>query len=368
VRGAVWVVATVAAVVATSARADRQAIAPGLGSQTAVAIDSGANGICDTAVRRNDDIQVLAPGQGTPFAVAIECGRDRLVSTPPAGDDRPLISVGGECGGPNADAIDAGPNGVVESAAAGDDEQVLPIGTSTPNTPCVRTGANGLADTADPVGGDDVRLIAVGRAEANAPVIRCGANEIAESFANNTAAGDDVQLVAVGDGCPNPQTAIVDAGVNGIAETRAQGAELVISTARTGRMVIPRRRNTVSRRIRVAVVNLEFGAGAPPARTVTLSADNGSCPDGIMTEIDADARTPGVQAQAAVPVRRRIKGSVVVTFEAGDVTSVARDIPFRCQLTITATAADTAPAADDAINTANNTARVEIEIADRNDL
>jgi hypothetical protein len=87
-----------------------------------------------------------------------------------------------------------------------------------------------------------------------------------------------------------------------------------------------------------------------------------------VTQVDADARAPGVQAQASVPVRRRVKGTVAVTFEVGDVTSVARNLPFRCQLTVTASAADTAPAADDAVNTANNTARVEVEVTDLNDL
>ena len=290
-----------------------------------------------------------------------------MVTTVAGGDDTQLRAPGEDCPGPNADVIDAGANGVVESPALGDDEQVLAVGTSAPNETCLQTGANGQADTADPVGGDDVRLLAVGGREANAPVIRCGANEVSETFANNAGkGGDDVQLVAVGEGCGGAQTPVVDAGANGISETRAQGAELVIASAHPVRLNIGKRKNTVSRRIKVAVMNLEFGSSA--ARTFSLDVDAGSCPDGAITEVDADAKAGGVQTTASVAPRKRVKGSVVVTFGVQNVTSVASNIPFRCQLTITAVASDTAPAPDDAINTANNAAHVEIEAFDRNEL
>jgi hypothetical protein len=353
--------------VSGAAWADRQTIAPGGGSQASAAVDAGANGICDTAARR-DDFQALPVGQGTPFAVAIECGPDATANTTAAGDDQQLIPVGATCPGPRANVIDTGGNGVAESLATGDDAQRLPIGTSVANAPCIRTGANGRADTPDPVGGDDVRLIAVGAAEPNTPVIRCGANQIAETFANNVRGGDDVQRIAVGSGCPGPQAIVVDAGANGIAETRAQGAELVVGAVRALDLTIPRRRNSVSRVVKVVVANREFGTNPPAARIVTLTADEGSCPGGIVRQIDADARTPGVQATASVPVGRHVKGAVLLTFEVADVTSVARSVPFRCQMTVTAVAVDTAPAADDASNPSNNTARVEVEVVDRNDL
>src|SRR6185295_7602453 len=122
---------------ATPAYADRQNIAPGTGLQSAVVVDTGPNGICETAAVR-DDLQAAGLGRGAPFTDEIRCG----------------------------------PDGIANTAAAGDDRQLIPLGTAEPNTPCVITGANGVADTPDPVGGDDHRVILRGSAAANSAVIR----------------------------------------------------------------------------------------------------------------------------------------------------------------------------------------------------
>src|SRR5216117_1083593 len=106
---------------ASAAHADRQAIAPGTGLQSAVEVDSGPNGICQTR----------APG-----------------------DDRQLIPVGNACPGAGAIVVDTGPDGIANSTVAGDDVQLIPVGSAAPHTPCVLTGGNGLADTPDPAGGD----------------------------------------------------------------------------------------------------------------------------------------------------------------------------------------------------------------------
>jgi hypothetical protein len=353
---------------AVAARADRQVIAPGTGSQVSVVIDAGANGICETSAR-GDDVQVLPVGQSVPFTTAVRCGPNKVVDTAAAGDDRQLVGVGAACPNANTDVIDTGPDGIANTPVAGDDDQIIVVGKGTANTPCLLTGPNSLADTGGAAGGDDVRLLAVNSHEPNTPVIRCGANRTAESFANNVrAGGDDIQVVAVGDNCGGASTVVVDSGANGIAETRAQGAELVMSRALPARVIIRHGRNTASLRLKVAVLNAEFGTTAPATRTFSLVGDDGSCPAGTVSQIDADPRTPGLQPTASVSRGRRIKGSAVVTFEVGDVTSVDRDIPFRCSVTLTAQATDTAPAADDASNTTNNTARIELEVVDLNDL
>jgi hypothetical protein len=352
---------------AAPARADRQVIAPGTGLQSAVEVDSGANGICETRAR-GDDLQAIAVGHGAPFAHEIRCGPDRIANTTAAGDDRQLIAVGSACGGPGAIVVDTGPDGIANSAAAGDDVPLIPVGGAAPNTPCVLTGANGLADTPDPPGGDDVRILLVGQAEANTPVIRCGPNHVAETTANNVhAGGDDVQLVGVGASCPATSTVVVDSGANGIAETRAQGAELVLRLATPRPLTIPiRRRGTASRTVKLAVFNEEFAG--PPSRAYTLSVSDGSCPDGTVTQVDADSRTPGAQTVASVPAGGHVKGSFVVTLRLEDVTSVSRKIPFRCTVRVEADAVDTAPDPDDAANPANNAASVELDAVDMNDL
>ncbi len=208
----------------------------------------------------------------------------------------------------------------------------------------------------------------VGHAELNTPVIRCGPNHLAETTANNVhAGGDDVQRVGVGASCPGTGTVVVDSGANGIAETRAQGAELVLRLADPGLLTMPiRRRGTASRTVKLAVFNEEFAG--PPSRAYTLSVTDGSCPDGTVTQVDADTRTPGLQTAASVRAGKHVKGSFVVTLGLADVTSVSRRIPFRCTVKVEADAVDTAPDPDDAANPANNAASVELDAVDLNDL
>lgn len=354
-------------VLAGGARADRQAVPPGIGSQTSVVVDAGPNGVCETGAPKTD-VQVRGVGRSEPNQPAIRCGSDRIASSVVAGDDVQRVAPNGDCN-PQEVIVDTGADGIASTAAAGDDGQEIPVGLGTPNADCIETGANGLSDVPDPVGGDDVRLVPLGRAEANAPVIRCGVNEVAETFANNVRAGDDVQLVPVGQGCGNASTVVVDAGANGIAETRAQGVDLVIvSAARLVRLTIPKRRQLTGGRVKVAVVNREAGASAPPLRSFTLTANDNNCPNGTVALVDADARTPGIQPTAAVGKRGKAKGLVGLSLDVGAVTTPERDVPLRCSITITATSTDTTPAVDDASNTGNNTTRVEIEAVDANDL
>ncbi len=96
--------------------------------------------------------------------------------------------------------------------------------------------------------------------------------------------------------------------------------------------------------------------------------DDGSCPNGTVTQVDADARAAGLQPTAAVPRGGQVKGSFVVELGSEDVITVDRRVPFRCEVIATAQAVDTAPAADDAINPDNNEARVVIEAVDQADL
>ncbi len=353
--------------VVPAARADRQVIAPGTGLQSATELDSGANGICETPARR-DDVQAIPVGKGSPFEDEIRCGPDRVANSQAAGDDTQLVAVGSACTR-NETIIDTGPDGIANSVAVPGDETLIPPGAGAPNRPCVLAGGNGLADTPDPARGDDVRILLVGHAEANAAVILCGPNLVAETTANNIKPGDDVQVVPVGAPCDSANTVVVDAGPNGIAETRAQGSDLVlVADPRPVRLVIRRRQASASRRVKVVVLNREFGAAAPAGRNYILSVTDGSCPNGTVSDVDADAHTPGLQQTAAVRLHGKLKGAFVVTLHLEDVTSVERDIPFRCAVNVTASSIDTAPTGDDAVNPSNNSARVQLEAVDLNDL
>jgi hypothetical protein len=357
-----------ALVVVPAARADRQSVAPGTGLQSATELDSGANGICETPARR-DDVQAIPVGKGSPFEDEIRCGPDRTVSTAAAGDDVQLVAVGSACGR-NQAVIDTGADGIASSTAVPGDEALIAPGLGAPNRPCILAGGNGLADTPDPARGDDARILLVGHAEPNSPVIRCGSNEVAETAANNLRGGDDVQLVPVGAPCDSASTVVVDSGVNGIAETRAQGVDLVleIPNPKPIRLAIRRRQAAASKRVKVVVSNREFGASAPASRAYALSVSNGSCPQGTVSGVDSDARAGGFQTTAGVRLRGRVKAAFVVTLHLEDITSLDRRIPFRCAVVVEANAIDTAPDPDDAANPSNNSARVEIEAVDMNDL
>ena len=350
--------------------ADRQRIAPGTALQSEVVVDTGTNGICETAAG-GDDLQAAAVGRGGPNEDEIRCGIDGVVSTIAAGDDTQLVPLNGECQNRNTVIIDTGADGIANTTAAGDDASDVPVGTAPSNTACILTGANGIADTADPVGGDDVRRVAAGTALPNAVVVRCGPNEVADTRANNiNSAGDDVQITQPGSGCPNINTPVVDSGANGIADTRAEGSDLLLRVKQQTpiSLTIKKKKGTVSKTVKVAMANVEFGPTAPQARTALLVVRDNNCPRGTVSAVDANTGAGGFQQSADIPVNKQVKGSFVVSFGLEDVTSVAKNIPFRCEVIAEAQSIDTAPVGDDAANPASNEARVEIEVVDQGDL
>src|SRR5438067_406978 len=93
------------AAVTTPAWADQQLIAPQTGLQSAVVIDTGANGICETTAA-SGDIQVATLGQGTPFLNEVRCGPDGIASTGAGGDDTQLVAVGAACKNASTVVID----------------------------------------------------------------------------------------------------------------------------------------------------------------------------------------------------------------------------------------------------------------------
>lgn len=349
------------------AGADEQVFAPGTAQQNAVVVSTGPNGRCETHAD-NGDIQLAQIGGGTPFRNGVRCGPNLIVESTAAGDDRQLIAVGRPCANTNVAVIDTGEDGIGQTTAAGDDLQIVALGAAPSNTACVIAGGNGIADTPDPVASDDVRLLPFGTAAANTPAIRCGANLIADTTANNVnPTGDDVQLVPLGGACATADTPIVSSGADGIADTRAGGVDLTVATVKPVKLVVGRNRARSSRSVNVIVSNREFGPNAPGSRSFSLRAVGGSCPSGTVTQIDADALTPGLQATAAVPRGGRIKASFEVTARLEDWTTVDLSAPGRCQIVVEVVATDTAPALDDMGNTANNETSIALEVNDRND-
>ncbi|MCC6766638.1 MAG: hypothetical protein IT293_18425 [Deltaproteobacteria bacterium] len=365
--GSTLVYALVALSAATPLHADQQVIAPGTGQQSSIVFDTGADGLCNTSAAAGD-IQAAPVGGATPNRNEIRCGANKIVESVAAGDDVQLIALGAACQNANRVVVDTGPNGIPETPLGGDDTYPsgITIGVPPANTPCVIAGADGVAQTLAPAG-DDVQLLAAGTAAPNTDVVLCGPNLVADTTANNFGAGDDVQLVPVGNACTANQ-AVVDSGADGIASTRAEGPDLLIKVAKATKVNIGTGDATSSKTIKLEVSNVEFGPIAPVSRPYELTISGNSCGGGAVTQLDADAGAPGLQATANVPLGGKIKASVVATVKLENVISVSTKIPFRCTFDVNAVALDTDPDVDDAQNPENNTTTVDLEVFDRNDL
>lgn len=350
--------------VAAPVRADQQQIAPGTGQQNSTVIDTGPDGVCDTTAA-DGDIQFAAVGSGSPNRTEIRCGTNKLVETVAAGDDVQLIALGAPCKNANTPIIDTGADGVADTTAAGDDTQVITVGTKPANQACVITGEDGVAQTAAPAG-DDVQDLVAGSAVPNTAVVLCGPNLIADTTANNVGPGDDVQVVAVGAACTANQV-VVDSGTDGIATTRAEGPDLRITAAKPVKINISGGRPSASKIVKFKITNTEFGATAPAARAYKITTTAGSCGGGVVSQVDADAVTPGLQATALVPLGGTMRATLVATVKLQNVTTVASNNPYRCTFDVSVVALDTAPDVDDGANPEANTTTVDLEVSDRND-
>lgn len=352
--------------VASTARADQQQIAPGTGSQDAVVVNTGPDGICNTTAAAGD-LQLAAVGSGSPNRNEIRCGGNKTADTIAGGDDVQLVAFGGSCKNTNTVIIDTGENGIPESIPLSDDSYAagMVLGVPPSNAPCVITGADGVAQTLA-VTGDDNQVLLAGAAEANSDVILCGPNGIADTNANNVAAGDDVQVVAQGGSC-NDGDVVVDSGADGIATTQAEGPDLRIAAAKPIRVTIAHDQPSGSRLVKLKITNVEYGANAPASRSYHLATTPGSCPNGVVTQVDADSSTDGLQATATIAKGSTKSASLVAKVQLQTITTPNSKNPYRCTFDVSVVADDTDPDVDDAENIENNTTTVDIEAVDTND-
>ena len=348
------------------ALADQQQIAPGTGLQNAVVIDTGPDGICNTTAAIGD-IQLATPGQGSPNRNEIRCGANKIVDTIAQGDDVQLIAFGAPCKTVNTAIIDTGDNGVPDTPLSGDDVYApgITFGVPPPNTPCVIAGADGVAQTAVALGDDSVDL-AVGTAQPNTAVVLCGPNGIADTAANNFAPGDDVQVVPVGNAC-SPNDVVVDSGADGIAATRAEGPDLRIGAVKPVKINIPGGSASAQKLVKLKITNTEFGVSAPISRAFRITTTSGSCGGGVVSQVDADAVTPGLQATGIVPLGGSVKATLMAKMKLQNVTTDASNNPFRCSFDVTVVALDTDPNVDEGANPDGNTTTIDLEVTDKND-
>jgi len=351
----------------SAARADQQEIAPGTGLQNSTVIGTGADGICNTTTAIGD-IQAAPVGGAQPNLTEVRCGTNKVADSVAAGDDVQLVAVGGSCKNANTAIVDSGPNGIPDTALVSDDTYApgLAFGVPPANKKCVIAGADGVAQTVAGVG-DDAVLLAVGTAEPGTDVVLCGPDGIVDTPANNVTAGDDVQVTAVGNAC-TPGVKVVDAGPDGIASTRAEGPDLQIKAVNRVKVVIGAGKPSASKTIKLSISNVEFGATAPANRSFEITTSGSTCPNGLVTQIDADTVMPGLQVSGLVPLGGKAQATLVATVKLQDITTTNSKAPFRCSFEANAVALDTAPDVDDGANPEGNTTVIEVEAVDKNDL
>jgi hypothetical protein len=103
------------------------------------------------------------------------------------------------------------------------------------------------------------------------------------------------------------------------------------------------------------------------SRAYKITTTAGSCPGGVVSQVDADGVTPGLQATGLVPLGGKAKATLVATMRLQNVTTTASNNPLRCSFEVSVVALDTDPDVDDGANPEGNTTTVDLEVADRND-
>src|SRR5207245_10117901 len=122
--------------------------------------------------------------------------------------------------------------------ASGGATTVIASGACPSTPPCVITGGNGVADTAAASGDYNLRLTPVGSAAPNTDLIGCGPNLVVDTTPNNVnSSGDDAYVsgFSLGAACAQNDV-VIESGANGIADTRAEGPDLVLTVARPVRL------------------------------------------------------------------------------------------------------------------------------------
>ena len=132
----------------------------------------------------------------------------------------------------------------------------------------------------------------------------------------------------------------------------------LITATKPVKINISRGQASGSKIVKFKITNTEFGATAPAARAYKLTTTAGSCGGGVVSQVDADATTPGLQASALVPLGGTMRATLVAKMRLQNVTTTASNNPQRCSFDVSVVALDTDPAVDDGANPDGNTTTV----------
>jgi ELWxxDGT repeat protein/cysteine-rich repeat protein len=138
--------------------------------------------------------------------------------------------------------------------------------------------------------------------------------------------------------------------------------ETVIGNVKAAKVVVPDAASSAAKSVTVKVTNADIvPMTANPGHSITVTADNGTCPPGSVGVADFDNSTSGQQSSVLVKGGASKSGKLVLTVDAAAFTSGNAKSPHRCVAVLTAS--DAAPDAD----TSNDTASVTIDVYDHND-
>ena len=128
----------------------------------------------------------------------------------------------------------------------------------------------------------------------------------------------------------------------------APAVEVVAAAVKPIRTTLPGPGQT-----RALTARLKVGNVAAAPVVVTLSGDDGDCPAGTLAALDADGKSPGVQASVSVPARRSVTASIALEVRPPLWSTADGASPARCTLRVRASApvADAEPSNDEIVLT-----------------
>ncbi len=136
------------------------------------------------------------------------------------------------------------------------------------------------------------------------------------------------------------------------------------------KVTIPKGKTELAKTLKVKVQNADFSDST--GHTAHLSISASTCPASLLLDTlhaavvpDFNAKSAGSQDSTNVLPGKVVTARVALTLKRDDFTSASAKSPLRC--TITFTTSTIAPGTVIDPNVSNNTAKVEIDVIDRND-
>jgi len=172
------------------------------------------------------------------------------------------------------------------------------------------------------------------------------------------------EVVGNTDPVPSNNTAILELNVidrNDPGTASPPDHESFIVSLKPTKVSIGKRKDIAFKKVAPAVGNGDILPEPDVGDVISVSVDTSAC-TGVTATVDMDKKTPDNQDSIAVNGGRSVKGAVLITADAHDISTPNRKSPERCFATVTATG----PSNPDP-EPSNNVSTLVIDIFDKND-